>query len=137
MQSTGTQCSSRPLVYLYILAFMVQIIFMWIYLFFFFSDWTQNNICLVLELISNYKIFTSRTEDEIGVDNLQEVNVPEDLIDKFEEMDKNYLSWLQTINFINCCPNTFNLIDLCKYFLCNLFKFVLFFKKKCKTELFK
>lgn len=33
-----------------------------------------------------------KTEDEIGTDNFHDLNVPEDLIDKFKKMDEAYLS---------------------------------------------
>lgn len=36
--------------------------------------------------------FFSRTEDEIGTDNFHDLDVPEDLIDKFKKMDEAYLS---------------------------------------------
>lgn len=36
--------------------------------------------------------FYFRTEDEIGTDNFHNLDVPEDLIDKFKKMDEAYLS---------------------------------------------
>jgi hypothetical protein len=43
--------------------------------------------CVITFLFS----FISRTEEEIEVDNLKEVKVPEEYIDKFNDMDKLYL----------------------------------------------
>lgn len=37
-------------------------------------------------------MFVSRTEDEIGTENFHDLNVPEELIDKFKKMDEAYLS---------------------------------------------
>lgn len=36
-------------------------------------------------------MFVIRTEDEIGTDNYHDLNVPEDLTETFEKMDKAYL----------------------------------------------
>lgn len=37
-------------------------------------------------------LYFYRTEDEIDTDNFHDLNVPEDLIDKFQKMDEAYLS---------------------------------------------
>lgn len=43
---------------------------------------------LISHLISNF-LFIFRTEEEIGEDNLKELEIPNDILDKFDKMDSN------------------------------------------------
>ncbi|XP_014270264.1 protein HGH1 homolog [Halyomorpha halys] len=55
-----------------------------------YHKWEKNSsILLACENVVDILI---RTEDEIGIDDLKSVDVPNDLIEKFEKMDRDYLN---------------------------------------------
>lgn len=55
-----------------------------------YHKWEKNNNNLLA--CENVVDILIRTEDEIGIDNLKSIDVPNDLIEKFEKMDRDYLN---------------------------------------------
>lgn len=64
-------------------------------------------------------MITFRTEEEIGTDNFHDLNVPEDLIDKFKKMDEAYLNWHQRFVIL-----TFFYVNICNHLTCIVLKYI-------------